>query len=102
MCWKCIFVQTVKKPNLWGKTAVDESASIKAWIISTSRKLEDGLITNTDQNRLVDIRYHVKSSYTTFKKKEARHKVETLKQKPKEPDLPPLTSLVTRPKRLKQ
>ena len=63
--------------------------------ISTSRKPEDGLVTNIDQNRFVDIRYHVKSCYTTYKKKGARHKIETPKRKPEEPDLSPLTSLVT-------
>ena len=70
-------------------------------IISTSRKLEDGLVTNIDQNRLVDIRYHVKSCYATCKKKGARHKVESPKRKLKEPDLSPLTSGVTRPERFK-
>ena len=43
------------------------------------------------QNRLVDRRYHIKSCYATYKTKVARHKVETLKQKPDEPDLSPLT-----------
>ena len=101
MCRKCIFMQTVKKLNLWGKTAADESAWIKAWIISTSRKLDDGLVTNTDQNRLVHIRYHVKLCYTMYKKKWEGHKVETLKRKSKEPDLSPLMSPVTWPKRFK-
>ena len=32
VCWKCIFVQTEKKLNLWGKTAVDKIAWIKAWL----------------------------------------------------------------------
>ena len=49
----------------------------------------------------MDIRDHAKSCYTTYKKKGAIHKVETPKQKPKEPDLSPLTSPVTRPKRFK-
>ena len=41
VCWKCIFLrpgdpnllthQTVKKLNLWEKTAIDKSAWIKAW-----------------------------------------------------------------------
>ena len=31
MCPICIFVETVKKLNLWEKTAVDKSAWIKAW-----------------------------------------------------------------------
>ena len=64
-------------------------------IISTSRKFEDGLVTNTDQNRLVDIRYHIKSCCTTYKKKGARHEVETSRKKPEEPNLSPLTSPVT-------
>ena len=54
---------------------------------STSRKLKDGLVTNIDQNRLVNIRYHVKSCYATYKKKGARQKVEIPKRKPEEPDL---------------
>ena len=70
-------------------------------IISTNRKLEDGLVTNIDQNRLVEIRQHVKSCYATFKKKGARHEVETPKRKPEETDLSPVTSPVTRPKRSK-
>ena len=48
-------------------------------IISTSRKLEDCLVTNIDQNGLVDIRHHIKSCYVTCKKKGARHEVETPK-----------------------
>ena len=59
------------------------------------------LVTNIDQNRFVDRRYHAKSCYATYKKKWARHKVETPKQKPEEPNLSPLTSPVTRPKRSK-
>ena len=47
----------------------------KQTIINTSRKRENVLITNIDQNRLVDIKYHVKSYYATYKKKGARHKV---------------------------
>ena len=63
-------------------------------IINTSRKLEDNPVTNIDQNRLDDITYHVKSCYAIYKKKGARHEVETLKRKPEEPYLSPLTSPV--------
>ena len=70
-------------------------------IISSSRKLEDCLVTNIDLNRLVDIRHHVKSCYATYKKKWARHKIGTPKQKPEEPNLSPLASPVTQPERFK-
>ena len=58
-------------------------------------------MTNIDQNRLVDVRYHAKSCYSTYKRKVERHEVETTKRKPQEPDLWSLTSLVTRPMRSK-
>ena len=80
-----------------GSSKLTSTEAGRQTIISTSRKLEDGLVTNIDQNRLVDIRYHVKSYYATYKKKGARHKVETPKRKLQEPDLSPLTSPVTRP-----
>ena len=51
-------------------------------IISTSRNLEDGLVTNIEQNRLADIRYHVKSWSNAYKKKGARQEVEIPKKKP--------------------
>ena len=38
MCQKYIFVQTVKKLNLWEKTTVDKSAWIKAWHLVTFQK----------------------------------------------------------------
>ena len=63
------------------------SWSCRRWQTDNSRKLEDRLVTNIDQNRLVDIRYRVKSCYATYKKKGARHKVETPRRKPEEPDL---------------
>ena len=59
------------------------------------RKLEDGLVTNINENRLVDIRYHVKYCYATYKKKGAKHKVEAPKGKLEQPDLSPLASPVT-------
>ena len=65
------------------------------------RKLKNGLVTNIDQNRLVDIRYHVKSCYATYKTKGTRHEVETPKRKPEETDLSSLTSPLTRPKKSK-
>ena len=70
-------------------------------IISTSRKLEDCLVTNIDQNGLFDIRHHIKSCYVTCKKKGARHEVETPKWIPEEPDLSSMTLLLTRPKKSK-
>ena len=90
----CLICQNVKNSAGWSKLTSPEAGRQT----STSRKL-DGLVTNIDQNRLVDIRYHVKSYYATYKKKGARHKVETPKRKPEEPDLSPLTSAITRPKR---
>ena len=75
-----------------GSSKLTSTETGRQTIISTSRKLE---------NRLVDIRYHVKSCYATYKKKGARHKVESPKRKLKEPDLSPLTSPVTRPERFK-
>ena len=70
-------------------------------IISSSRTLEHFVVTNIDQNGLVDIRYHVKSCYAMYKKKVARHKVETPKQKPEELNLSPMASPVTQPERFK-
>ena len=84
-----------------GSSKLTSTEAGRQTIISTSRKLEDGLVTNIDQNRLVDIRYHVKSYCATYKKKGARHEVETPKRKPEDPDLSPLTSPLTRPKRSK-
>ena len=91
----CFICQNVKDSA--GSSKLTSTEAGRQTIISTSRKLEDGLVTNIDQNRLVDIRYHVKSCYATYKKKGARHKVETPKRKLQEPDLSPLTSPVTRP-----
>ena len=93
----CLICQNVKGSA--GSSKLTSTEAGRQTIISTSRKFEDGLVTNIDQNRLVDIRYHVKSHYATYKKKGARHKVETPKRKPEEPDLSPLTSAITRPKR---
>ena len=80
-----------------GSSKLTSTEAGRQTIISTSRKLEDSLVTNIDQNRLVDIRYYVKSCYATYKKKGGRHKVESPKRKLKEPD----TSPVTRPVRFK-
>ena len=95
----CLICQNVKDSA--GSFKLISTDAGRQTIISTSRKLEDGLVTSIDPNRLVDIRYHVKSCYGTYKKKGARHKVEIPKRKPEEPDLPPLMSLITRPKRSK-
>ena len=95
----CLICQNVKDSA--GSSKLTNTEAGRKTIISTSRKLEDDLVTNIDQNRIVDIRYHVKSCYATYKKKGARHEAETTKRKPEEPDLSPLLSLVTRPKRSK-
>ena len=95
----CLICQNVKDSAGSSKLTSTEAGRQK--IISTSRKLDDGLVTDIDQNRFVDIRYHVKSCYATYKKKEARHKVETPKRKPKESDLSQLTSPVAQLKRSK-
>ena len=83
----CLICQTVKDSA--GSSKLTSTEAGRQSIIS--RKLKDGLVTNIDQNRLVDRRYHIKSCYATYKTKVARHKVETPKQKPDEPDLSPLT-----------
>ena len=95
----CLLCQNVKDSA--GSSKLTSTEAGRQTIISTSRKFEDGLVTNIDQNRLVDIRYHVKSYCATYKKKGARHEVETPKRKPEDPDLSPLTSPLTRPKRSK-
>ena len=95
----CLICQNVKDSA--GSSKLTSTEAGRQTIISTSRKLEDGLVTNIDQNRLFDVRYDVKFCYATYKKKGARHKVETPKRKPEEPDLSPLMSQVTRPKRFK-
>ena len=89
----CLICQNVKGSADSSKLTSTEAGRLA--IISTSRKLEDGLVTNIDQNRSVVIRYHVKSWHATYKKRVARHEVETPKRKPEEPDLSPLTSPVT-------
>ena len=108
--YSMFFVQTLKAgaisicENVKGSAGSSKRTSTEAGrqtIISTSRKIENGLVTNIDQNRLVDIRYHVKSCYSTYKKKRARQEVETPKQKSEEPDLSPLTPPITRPKKSK-
>ena len=93
----CLICQTVKDSA--GSSKLTSTEAGRQSIIS--RKLKDGLVTNIDQNRLVDRRYHIKSCYATYKTKVARHKVETPKQKPDEPDLSPLTPPVIWPKRSK-
>ena len=80
----CLISQNVKDSA--GSSKLTSTEAGRQTIISTSRKLKNGLVTNIDQNRLVDIRYHVKPCYATYKKG-ARQKVETPKRKPEEPDL---------------
>ena len=84
-----------------GSSKLTSTGPGRETIISTSRKLEDCLVTNIDQNGLVDIRHHIKSCYVTCKKKKARHEVETPKRMTEEPDLSSLTLLLTRPKKSK-
>ena len=69
----CLVCQKVKDST--GSSKLTSTEAGRQTIISTSRKLEDGLVTNNDQNRFTYIRYHVKSCYTTYKKKRARHKL---------------------------
>ena len=95
----CLNCQNVKERA--GSSKLPSTEAYRQTIISTSRKLEDCLVTNIDQNRLVDVRYHAKSCYTKYKRKGERHEVETTKRKPQEPDLSSLTSPVTRPMRSK-
>ena len=95
----CFICQNVKDSA--GSSKLTSTEAGRQTIISTSRKLEDGLVTNIDQNRLFDVRYDVKFCYATYKKKGAIHKVESPKRKLEEPDLSPLMSQVTRPKRFK-
>ena len=95
----CLNCQNVKERA--GSSKLPSTEAYRQTIISTSRKLEDCLVTNIDQNRLVDVRYHAKSCYTTHKRKGERHEVEKTKRKPQEPDLSSLISPVTRPMRSK-
>ena len=55
----CLICQNVKDSA--GSSKLTSTEAGRKTIISTIRKLEDGLDANIDQNRLVDIRYHVKS-----------------------------------------
>ena len=68
----CLICQNVK--GITGSSKLTSTEAGRQTIISTTRKLKDGLVTNIDQNRFVDIRYHVNSYYATFKKKGARCK----------------------------
>ena len=95
----CLICQNVKDSA--GLSKLTSLEACREIIINTSRKLDDDLVTNIDQNTLADIRYHVQSCYATYKKKGARHNINTLKPKPGEPNLSPLTSPVTQPKRSK-
>ena len=70
LCLVCLKVK-----DSTGSSKLTSTEAGRQTIISTSRKLEDGLVTNNDQNRFVYIRYHVKSCYTTYKKKGERHKL---------------------------
>ena len=81
----CLIYQNVKDSA--GSSKLTKTEAGRQTVISTSRKLEDGLFKNIDQNRLVDIRYHVKSCYATYKKKGPRHEVKTWKRKPEELNL---------------
>ena len=81
----CLIYQNVKDSA--GSSKLTRTEAGRQTVISTSRKLENGLFKNIDQDRLVDIRYHVKSCYATYKKKGARHEVKTWKRKPEEPNL---------------
>ena len=53
----CLICQNVKDSA--GSSKLTSTEASRQTIIS--RKLKHGLVTNIDQNRLVDIRYHVKS-----------------------------------------
>ena len=55
----CLICQNVKDSA--GSSKLPNTEAVRQTIISTSGKLEDGLVTNIDQNRLVDVRYYVKS-----------------------------------------
>ena len=55
----CLICQNVKDSA--GSSKLPSTEAVRQTILSTSRKFEDGLVTNIDQNRLVDVRYHVKS-----------------------------------------
>ena len=84
----CIICQ--KNKDSHGSTKLTNTEDGRNTIISASEKIEDGLVTNIDHNNLVDIKYHLKSCYATYKRKGERHKAETPKRKPEEPDLSPL------------
>ena len=53
----CLICQNVK--NGGGSSKLTSTVTGRQKIISTSRKLEYGLATNIDQDRLVDLRCHV-------------------------------------------
>ena len=95
----CLICQNVKDSA--GLSKLTSLEACRETMINTSRKLDDDLVTNIDQNTLADIRYHVQSCCAPYKKKGPRHNINTLKRKPGEPNLSPLTSPVTQPKRSK-
>ena len=64
----CLICQYVK--GITGSSKLTSTEAGRQTIIGTTRKLKDGLVTNIDQNRFLDIRYHVNSCYATFKRKE--------------------------------
>ena len=77
----CLICQNVKDSAGSSKLTSTEAGRQK--IISTSRKLDDGLVTNIDQNRFVDIRYASNPATLRTRRKEQdtklKHRNESLK-----------------------
>ena len=96
----CFICQRSKDST--GSTKLTSTEDGRNTIISTSEKLKDGLIDRIDHTQRTNIKYHVKSCYSTYKKKGNRFVEDTSKRKPEEEDLDsPLTSPIVRPKRSK-
>ena len=96
---KCLICQHVKGPNGSAKlTSTDEGRQV---IIDMSEKLEDGLVAGIELSERCRIQYHVKSCYSTYRKKGERHDDAQKRKAEDQPEGSPLTSPVTRPKRPK-
>ena len=93
----CLICQRVKDRN--GSTTLTSAVDGRQTIIDTSEKLQDGLVTGIEQSERDKINYHLKSCYSTYRKKGERHEEARKRKAEDEPQDSPLTSPVTRPKR---
>ena len=100
---RCIICKNVK--DIKGSTKLTSTEDGRLVILKTSKKLKDGLVGDLDPDQLRNIKYHVKTCYSTYRKKGERFKefgsqslnveaVETC-------NISPVTSPPSRPKRSK-